>query len=93
MAKEKTAASRSSRRSRSAAAAEGTATTEAAQVDAPVTETPPVFDLVGEDGRRLCRSWSRDACKELQARVSAQTAEKTRIVPASPFTSVQLEQP
>lgn len=72
---------------------ESTVTTPATQLEEAPVEKPPVFDLVGEDDRRLARSWSRDSCKDLQARITAQTGEKTRIVPASPFSSVQVEQP
>jgi len=68
-----------------------TVTTPATLIEAPAPERPPQFDLVGEDGRRLARSWSRDSCKELQASVAAQTGEKTKIVPASPFTSTTVE--
>lgn len=62
-----------------------TVTTPATTVETETPAKPKVFDLVGADERRLLRSVSRDACKDLQARIAAATGEKTRIVDASPF--------
>lgn len=70
---------------------EGVETTPATQIDEEVREVPPTFDLVGEDGRRLCRSWSHEACVELKARIEAETGEELEIVDASPFSAVQLD--
>lgn len=69
----------------------GDKTTPATQLDEEVRDVPPSFDLVGDDGRRIARSWSRDACKELQHRIATSTGERTRIVDASPFSSIQLD--
>lgn len=69
-----------------------TKTTAATQLGEEVIPSPPQFDVVGEDGRRLARSWSRDACKELVQRVNAQSDEKLKIVSASPFSSIQIDQ-
>src|SRR4051812_17517584 len=84
------AAPKKPRRRKKDALVGGDTTTPATLVDEAVLEPPPSFDLVGEDDRRLARSWSRDACKELQARVAAATGERTKIVEASPFSSIQV---
>lgn len=41
------------------------------------------FDLVGADGRRIVRWYSRNACEALGARIRSETGEKTRIVSSS----------
>lgn len=37
------------------------------------------YDLIGEDGRRILRWHSEEACKELQGRLDATTGETTTI--------------
>ena len=50
--------------------------------EAPADDEPAAdsFELVGEDGRRILRWHSQQACKELQARITATTGEETKVV-------------
>jgi hypothetical protein len=53
--------------------------------DAPASSADGVaFDLVGEDGRRILRWHSHEACVKLQASIAAASGEKTTIKTSHP---------